>query len=267
MARRTIRRRLTILFGVTIALVVAIVGWLVSRQMTRELFLQAERTGVAVAGSLAASASNDFFSYNYVALEQKAEESLRDPDVVYVVFYNKEGDVAAFSGQGKPDAPAVPAFRKGEVPESGAEVSEGLLMGKGKRGLDIVVPVTIPGDADLWGAVRMGFNLERMYRNIDRTRMFIFMLGLAGVLLGWLLAAMFTRRITVPLKHLVKATVEVSNGKYGVDLDVKTGDELQDLADNFGWMISKIKESRDALEGNLKEIRDLKHFSDLIICP
>lgn len=266
MARRMIRRRLTILFGVTLALVIGLVGWLVSRQMAREIFLQAERTGTAVAGSLAASASNDFFSYNYVALEQKAEEAVRDPDVVYVIFYNKEGDVAAFSGQGKPDADTVvPPFQNREFPDQSAKVTKGLLMGEGRRGLDVLVPVTLPGAPDLWGAVRMGLDLESIYRQIEQTRLFIYILGLAGVLLGWFLAAVFTRRITVPLNRLVEATLEVSEGKYDVDLDVKTGDEIQDLADNFRWMTTRIRENRDALEANLKEIGELKHFSDLVI--
>ncbi|MGD8352756.1 MAG: ATP-binding protein, partial [Pseudomonadota bacterium] len=42
-------------------------------------------------------------------------------------------------------------------------------------------------------------------------------------------------------------------------------DEVQRLAENFQEMASRIKEGRDALEANLREIRALKHFSDLII--
>ena len=74
MARTTIRRRLTILFGVTIVLVVALVGFFVSRRMKSEMIDQARLTAVALAWSVSAGASNDFFTYNYVALEQKAEE-------------------------------------------------------------------------------------------------------------------------------------------------------------------------------------------------
>ncbi|MEE8547056.1 MAG: HAMP domain-containing protein, partial [bacterium] len=266
MARTTIRRRLTILFGITIVIVVTLVGWFVSRQMTKEMFLQARRAGIALAGNIAATAANDFFNYNYVGLEQKAEEAVKDSDIAYIILYDKEGQVAAFSGQGKPDEEAVvPPLDTEGFNKGGVQVTDQLmLMGK-TRGLDILSPVIMPGSDLRWGTVRLGLKLDRIYRQIGRTRLSIFLLGLAGILLGWILAALFTQRITIPLKDLVSATVKVSEGEYEVDLNVSTGDEIQDLAENFQQMTSRIKEGREALEANLKEIRDLKHFSDLII--
>jgi len=266
MGRTTIRRRLTFFFGITIVIVVTLVGWLVSRQMTREMFLQAKRTGVAIAGSIAASTSNDFFNYNYVALEQKAEEMVRDSEVAYVILYDKEGQVAAFSGQGNLDADVVvPPLDIGKLDDGEVQVADQLILAEKTRGLDILSPVTMPGSGLRWGTVRLGLKLDRIYKQIERTRLYIFLLGLAGVLMGWMFSALFTRRITIPLKDLVNATVEVSEGKYDVDLSVDTGDEVQDLAENFQQMVFRIKEGREALEGNLKETRDLKHFSDLII--
>jgi len=257
---------LTFLFGITIVLVVALVGWLVSRQMTKEMFLQARRAGIALAGSIAASASNDFYNYNYVALEQKAEEAARDPEIAYVVLYDKEGQVAAFSGQGKLNAEKVfPPINTEDLTSAETTVADGLVSGDYRRGFDILTPVTMSGTGARWGSVRLGLRLDRIYRQIGRTRLYIFLLGLPGVLMGWMLAALFTRRITVPLKDLVDATVKVSEGNYDVDLNVTTGDEVQDLAENFKWMTSSIKQGREALETNLKEIRDLKHFSDLVI--
>ncbi|UCG38643.1 MAG: PAS domain S-box protein [bacterium] len=266
MGRTTIRRRLTLLFGVTIALVIALVGWLVSRQMTREMFLQARRAGIALAGSMAASSSNDFFNYNYVGLEQKAEEAVRDADVAYVIFYDKEGAVAAFSGQGKPDAEThVPPLEPEAFGGGDFRVTDHLVLGKETRGLDILVAVTMAGSGTRWGTVRLGLRLDAIYSRIARTRLSIFFLGGAGILLGWVLAAMFTRRITVPLKDLVNATVKVSEGEYEVDLDVRTGDEVQDLAENFRSMTLRIREARQALEENLRQIRELKYFSDLVL--
>jgi PAS domain S-box-containing protein len=266
MRRTTIRRRLTFLFGITIVIVVVLVGWLVSRQMTKEMFLQARRAGIALAGSIAASASNDFFNYNYVALEQKAEEAIRDPEVAYVVFYDKEGKVAAFSGQGKPNLErTVPSLDLQDTSGNKVLVGDHLVTGDEGKGLDVIVFVTMSGSGARWGSVRLGVRLDRIYKQIERTRYFISLLGLVGILLGWILAALFTKRITVPLKDLVNAAMEVSEGKYDVDLSVRTGDEVQDLAENFQQMVSRIKEGREALEANLKEIRALKHFSDLII--
>lgn len=266
MRRTTIRRRLTLLFGITIVLVITLVGTLVSRQMAKEMFLQARRAGVALAGNIAASASNDFYNYNYVALEQKAEETTRDSEIAYVVLYDKEGEVAAFSGQGQLDVQnAFPPLSEAQLKSPDTAVNLGLLSGDDGRGFDILAPVTMSGAGTRWGSVRLGLKLDRIYSHINQTRLNIFLLCLAGVLMGSMLAALFTRKITVPLKDLLNATVKVSEGDYDVDLSVQTGDEVQRLAENFQEMASRIKEGRDALEANLREIRTLKHFSDLII--
>lgn len=266
MARTTIRRRLTLLFGATMVLVVALTGIMVDRQLKTEMFDQARRTGIAIAGSISAASSNDFFTYNYVALEQKAEESSRDPEVSYVILYDKEGSVAAFSGQGKPDResaiPPLPAVN-GEAPS--VIVTEGLVTEDPGRGFDILMPVTMSGSGERWGTVRLGLRLDRIYRRIEHTRLALTLLGFLGALLGWFLAALFTKRITVPLNDLVAATVKVSDGDYEVDLNVTTGDEVQDLAENFQRMVTRIREQRETLEDNLREINDLKHFSDLVI--
>ncbi|MGD8353203.1 MAG: HAMP domain-containing protein, partial [Pseudomonadota bacterium] len=266
MRRTTIRRRLTLLFGITIVLVIALVGTLVSRQMAKEMFLQARRAGVALAGNIAASASNDFYNYNYVALEQKAEETTRDSEIAYVVLYDKEGDVAAFSGQGQLDVQdAFPPLSEAQLKSPDTVVNLGLLSGDDGRGFDILAPVAMSGTGTRWGSVRLGLKLDRIYSHINQTRLNIFLLCLVGALMGSLLAALFTRKITVPLKDLLNATVKVSEGNFDVDLSVQTGDEVQRLAENFQEMASRIKEGRDALEANLREIRALKHFSDLII--
>ena len=266
MARTTIRWRLTLLFGVTIILVVGLMGFFVSRRMQGEMVIQARRTAIALAGSIGSASSNDFFNYNYVALEQNAEEAVRDPEVAYVVLYDKEGQVAAFSGQGRPDQDmVVPPLNLSEEKPGGTTVQSRLMMGDEERGLDVTVPVLMPGDQQRWGTVRLGMKLDRIDDQIRRTRTVIFLLGLTWTVLGWILASLFTRRITVPLKNLVSATLDVSEGKFDVNLEVATGDEVQDLAENFQWMAVRLRDQRQSLEDNLRKIRELKHFSDLVI--
>jgi two-component system sensor histidine kinase AtoS len=234
--------------------------------MQTEMITQARRTAVVLAGSIAAASSNDFFNYNYVALEQKAEEAAREQDVAYVILYNKEGEVAAFSGQGRPDQDQiVPHLDPEAAGINLVVITDHLVKGDGEHGLDVTVPVSMSGSTQRWGTVRLGVRLDKIYGQIYRTRLMIFTLGLAGTLLGWLLASLFTRRITVPLKNLVNATVDISEGKYDVNLKVNTEDEVQDLAENFQWMAEKLRIQREALEENLREIKDLKHFSDLVI--
>ncbi len=266
MGRTTLQKKLTFLFGAIIVAVVLTVGG-ISVYHARDLLIeQARRTGTALAGSIAAASSNDFFNYNYVGLEQKAEEASRDPEVAYVILYDKEGKVAAYSGQGSAESRSAPENLEPALTATGNTlISGGLMEGFSGRGLDIIVSVTMDEGGSAWGSVRLGLRLDRIYNRITLLTWLVFFLCLAGILVGAAASAVFTRRITVPLKNLVDAAVQVSEGEFETRIRVKTGDEVQDLADNFNWMVSQLAQQRSSLEENLREIKRLKHYSDLVI--
>jgi len=266
MRRTTLQRKLTLLFVIIIVAVVLTVGGVTVYQGREMLIEQARRTGLALAGSIAAAASNDYYNYNYIGLEQKAEEAARDTEVAYVILYDKEGLVAAYSGQGAAGPVDQPAPLESAVTESIKElISEGFMRGYTGRGLDILVPVTMAETGVRWGSVRLGLRLDRIYSRISLLTWIVFTLCLVGVFTGWAASALFTKRITIPLENLVGAAVRVSEGDYDTKIEVVTGDEVQELADNFNWMTRELKKQRAGLEESLDEIRRLKHFSDLVI--
>jgi len=260
MQRTTLRRRLTLLFWTIIVSVVVVMGVFIARQGKLVLIDQARRTGVALTRSISATAINDFFS-----LEQKAEEAARDPEVAYIVLYDKEGNVAAYSGQGIPGSESEIPPLKEIAPGKDPIVTGSLLIGNPGPGLDIVLPVLLTDTDQIWGTVRLGLRLDRIYSQVQKTYWVIFMLGLSGVLIGWAASAHFTSRITVPLGNLVDATVKVSDGDFNARIEASTGDEIQDLAENFNWMVARLKDQRNNLMENLQEISRLKHYSDLVI--
>ncbi len=235
-------------------------GVFIARQGKLVLIDQARRTGVALTRSISATAINDFFS-----LEQKAEEAARDPEVAYIVLYDKEGNVAAYSGQGIPGSESEIPPLKEIAPGKDPIVTGSLLIGNPGPGLDIVLPVLLTDTDQIWGTVRLGLRLDRIYSQVQKTYWVIFMLGLSGVLIGWAASAHFTSRITVPLGNLVDATVKVSDGDFNARIEASTGDEIQDLAENFNWMVARLKDQRNNLMENLQEISRLKHYSDLVI--
>jgi PAS domain S-box-containing protein len=264
--RATLQGRLTILFGGIIVGVVLLVTILLGIRGEAVLVEQARMTGLALARGLAATTLNDFLNYNYVALEQKARETVRDPQVAYVVLYDKEGAVASFSGSERAGPEDTPASLSPELLSRPDPVAaEGLIFGARDPGLDVVVPVLLPGTMQRWGTVRLGLKLDAIFSQVRRIRWFLFLLGLAGILAGALASLLFTRGITVPLGELVRAAGRVAGGDYRPRLLVRTGDEVEDLANGFNRMVEKLEEQRSSLMDNLAEIRMLKQFSDLVL--
>jgi two-component system sensor histidine kinase AtoS len=238
----------------------------VGRSFTRSIQEEVQARGLAVARSIAAVSTNALLTYNYVALEQNAEQASRAPDLVYVIILDKEQTVAAFSGhsawQGKYlDDPLNERALGATTPV----IQSHTWSETGERVLDIAVPVYISGFPVKWGTVRVGLSLERMYRQIRQTQAALMGIGALALLLGLGGAHFMAGRITQPLARVVEATIAAADGALDQHLDIRTRDEVEELAKNFNVMIREIAGQRRQLEERLEEILQLKRYTDIVL--
>ncbi len=77
---------------------------------------------------------------------------------------------------------------------------------------------------------------------------------LAGCLLLAFLAALFlARRMAVPIEALRAGAAKIGGGDLGQRISIKTGDELESLADQFNDMAGRLSESYAGLERKVEE--------------
>ncbi|MEW6720990.1 MAG: HAMP domain-containing protein, partial [Thermodesulfobacteriota bacterium] len=98
-----------------------------------------------------------------------------------------------------------------------------------------------------WGWIHIGLSLEK-YR-ADLRDLYIRTLVLIGVCVLITLAAslVFSRKLTRPIHTLDRITRRVAAGDLDARADVRTGDELESLADSFNRMTEGLRESRREL--------------------
>ncbi len=77
---------------------------------------------------------------------------------------------------------------------------------------------------------------------------FLLVLLALGVLVPAAVVTLGVRRITGPIGELIAASQEVASGKFGRTIDVRTGDELEELGNQFNTMSSQLQESYSNLE-------------------
>ncbi len=248
-----------------ILLLGTITAFLVAQQ-SRSIRSQVERKGLAIAQSLAATSKVALVTYNYISLEQSANEASKDPDIISVIIHDKEGRVAGYSGrvdlQGKflDDEESRKAVSATE-PLAQQEILENLK----KPVLDTVVPVYVPGSDLRWGTVRVILSLEPMYHQLRLTQLIIFAIGTVALLFGILVSSLVARRITRPLGYLTQATLGAAQGNLDQKIDVRTGDEVEVLASNFSKMIKEILVQKQQLENQLEEIRHLQRYTEKLL--
>ena len=75
----------------------------------------------------------------------------------------------------------------------------------------------------------------------------------AGLFLSILVGLVFARRMTNPIRALQDGAVAIGAGDLNQKIDVRTGDELQQLAEQFNRMAAELKESYAGLERKVEE--------------
>ena len=260
---RSIRLQTRLIFSSTLLILflMSLTILLVEKRESDIIQEEARKRGLAIVGNLAAVSTNALLTYNYVVLQQNGGKVAQEADVAYVIIHDKENRVAVYSGHDEKQGMAL----TDEVSKKALRAKDPLIQSfhsaeRKMPVLDISVPVYIAQSADKWGTVRIGLSLERMYAQISRTRLDLLLLGAAAILLGILGSVFLARRITRPISRLVETTISAAHGNLDRSIDIRTGDEIEELGHNFNYMIEQIRVQRAELEKRLREITSLKAY-------
>jgi two-component system sensor histidine kinase AtoS len=167
-----LQTRLILYSALLILLLMFLIIILVEKGQSETIQEEAKKRGMVIARHLAAVSTNALLTYNYVVLEQNGERVALEEDIVYVIIHDKENRVATYSQHGEKQGMIL----TDEVSRRAAMAKEPLIQStsfgeKKVRILDISIPVYIKESEEKWGTIRMGLSLERMFRQILKTRL------------------------------------------------------------------------------------------------
>jgi nitrate/nitrite-specific signal transduction histidine kinase len=105
---------------------------------------------------------------------------------------------------------------------------------------------------------------EIMQPSLPYRRLLYLLLAL-GVIVPVLVTAYGVRHITEPIRTLIRATEQVTAGQFRHRIEVKTGDEIETLADQFNLMSAKLDDSYSSLEKKVADrTRELAILNSII---
>jgi two-component system NtrC family sensor kinase len=91
--------------------------------------------------------------------------------------------------------------------------------------------------------------LEEKYNDIRQGTILTFVaITIAGALVSLIVAYFIAQRISVPILMLVNASKAVAGGDLDAKVEIKTNDELEDLADSFNAMAQALKRRDEQLK-------------------
>jgi signal transduction histidine kinase len=233
-----------------IAVMVAVTAVVDHHQRTA-ILEQARLRALSLATSLAALSEGYLLNYDYIHLEQVAEQvTAEQEDLVYTVAHLYDGRVAAFSGRDDLqgvllDDPISQRALRAMAPL----VQDIRIPGGQELGYDVAIPVFAPQSARKWGTIRVGFLLGRAHGLIRQTRHDLLLLGVAAILGATLLASLLAMRISKPIGRLVAGVHAFAKGAYDCPIQVDSRDEISYLARAFEQM-------RIALQRHMASLAD-----------
>jgi signal transduction histidine kinase/CheY-like chemotaxis protein len=232
--KTTIRTKLAGAITFLIGLIALFILFYFPTALERQEIDAAASKARSIAGMTAYSASAGLYFGDVPAIEEAFGVARQNPDLVYVVVTGAEGrQVAAFN-----DSAAVAAqFRK--VIGDGLVSDDGLLY-------KVRTPILL-GDQPI-GNVYMGMSLDVVRRHIREMRSTVAMLSILLFLGGMVVVIAISAFITKPLRHMTALAEEIAEGDLSKRANVRTGDEVEDLARSFNSMVEKLERAYNEVE-------------------
>jgi nitrate/nitrite-specific signal transduction histidine kinase len=140
--------------------------------------------------------------------------------------------------------------------------ASGALRAKDYQGLDIVAGYA-PISGTPWGLVTEE-SWPGLLSKSQGYRQFLGLLLAIGVLVPVVVTLIGVRRITQPIQSLINAAQEIAKGNFDQRIIAPTGDEIEELADQFNRMAEQLQASYAQLEQRVADrTRELAALNDI----
>lgn len=244
--RWSIATILTLSMVLIIALVMALTTLLDVRRERAIFRNQLEEKGLHLFSMLESAAAEPDFP-NQHELNDITAMMMSQPDLSYFRILTPDGLVLASSGGGKrtPSNQATPQALQGAGPILSFNGDAFEVSGLIEKDSTTIAAVEFGFDAASLASKTRGIAIDHL------VRAFIFIA--IGIPISYLIAQHFVR----PIRQLVIATKKVSEGEldFQLRLNDHRSDEIGDLGLAFSDMTTALRESRDQLEGMVKDER------------
>jgi len=201
------------------------------------------------ASLFASSVETAVLTSDLAAIEEVLGTLLKHPDIAYARVLNAEGVVLSQGG----DIEAM--ARPFSVDNKLQDVDDGVL--------DEIADIDINGTN--FGYVQLGISTKELTAFISMSRWSYALLALGGMVFLILASVLLAYYLTRRLQELETASVHISGGEFGYQLEVKGNDELAHTANAFNAMSLRLREVYGNLCDSEERCRQISETSPVPI--
>ncbi len=232
----SIRVKLNLIMFMIVSLIGLFIVLYFPARFRDKTFADLEEKAVSIADMLAFNISPGL-EFGDVGMVREAIEGARiNKDLDYVVIY--DADLNVFASY-HPGSGMDPGFFSGKTD------GETSVLVDPQR---LNVSTSILSQNGVVGYLALGLSLKEIQEaHAEERRLTLSLSGLI-ILIGCLITTSLANRLSKPIKVLEGAARQLSEGRTGIKIDVRSGDEIGSLASSFNDMSQNLHQARLELE-------------------
>jgi two-component system NtrC family sensor kinase len=211
-----------------------LLSWMVHREVEEVLTQQfSDRVG-AILSELTNRATQEVLIENFHELNKMIRRAATLPDIVYVYLENHNHEILAHT------------FDHG-MPIGLAETTR-LPLGKETRVISLRTEKGMLHDHAMGmlggriGALHLGVSTARIREESDNVSKQIFLVTILAAAVSVGVIYLITFILTQPIRELTRSLVRVGKGDFSIRSDIRSGDEIGELAGQFNAMTERLAE-------------------------
>ena len=251
-----------ILFGAGVLIPLAALTWFISvESLRRNMTQEFTSKGVSIAESLANSAVDPILTRDASTDQALVDQYVRNSGVAYVLVYDAHHAIIAHTF-----VPRVPPALIEQHRATGTQSQQvreiryaDQVTGTERQIIDVAVPML----AGRLGVVHVGMDQAIIAAAATRAGNSLLLVFAAISALATAAAALFARRVTKPLTHLMDAATRVGRGDLSALVPISSRDEIGLLAATFNDTVVRLR-SQVQTEAERDQLRKLTGYMEQV---
>ncbi|MFV1950873.1 MAG: PAS domain S-box protein [Nitrospinota bacterium] len=258
--------KLSLFIGLTFAVMMAVIGHINIQSERQLLTKEMEHTSLRLARMFAILVSDALLKQDIDTINKYAEKASHE-HISYLMVQDADNRVIVST-----DSAQVGTILTDEISAMANQTAEELLQRSGHfieflQEIPLMFDVTVPifKDNKKIGLIRIGISTREMRKKILQSRNAGITMVLISVAIGAGVISFLSWKVTKALTLLTTSTRRMAGGDLKQRVDIKTSDELEDLAIAFNQMAESLERRTEEKESYLRELQETKDYLSNIL--
>lgn len=260
--------KIAVVFTLTLLVTLEVIGTFFVKQLENQN-LEQLRTQIALKPYVTDSLTEDLSEENYEAM-QRMLTSINNPAITEILVVDEHGIIRATNNVNSQDRVGKKSTQADvKAALSGTDYRRTPIELRGDERFQLTIRPLIHaanGQNKTVGVVVVRANLKNVYDNLNNISMIFLSASVLAIVLGFVMAIIISRSLARPITEINDRTIRIAKGDYSGTIEVRTNDEIGQLAQNVNTLASRIEETTNSIDFERRRLDSvLEYMTDGVL--